>query len=94
MSAKEVISDKSKKSHHREELRNMIIGYETGSDLVPGPGNKSHRAIFVDKATGFKWSASLPKKSHLPEAFTAYCEFMNQQGHSLMDFKSDDEALY
>ena len=76
MSMKEVIQDNSKKSHHREELRNMVIGYETGSDIVPGPNNKSYRAVFVDKASGFKWSASLPKKSHLPEAFTQYCEFM------------------
>jgi hypothetical protein len=66
MSRNEVIQDRSRSSHYREELRNMIIGYETGSDIVPGPGNKSYRAVFVDKATGFKWSALLPKKSHLP----------------------------
>jgi hypothetical protein len=94
MSSREVIQDQSKKSHHREEIRNMVIGYETGSDIVPGPNNKSYRAIFVDKATGFKWSASLPKKSHLPEAFTQYCEFMHQHGHVLTNLKTDDEALY
>ena len=94
MSKNEVTQDRSRESHYREELRNMIIGYETGSDIVPGPGNKSFRAIFVDKATGFKWSALLPKKSHLPQAFTGYCEFMLQHGHSLTNFKSDDEMLY
>jgi hypothetical protein len=94
MSMKELIQDKSKKSHHREELRNMVIGYETGSDIVPGPNNKSHRAVFVDKATGFKWSASLPKKSHLPEVLTQYCEFMQQHGHSHTELKTDDEAVY
>ena len=94
MSQKEVKQDQSRASHYREELRNMVIDYETGSDIVPGPGNKSHRAVFADKATGFKWSVSLPKKSHLPEAFTGYCEFMSQHGHTLTNFKSDDEALY
>ena len=46
------------------------------------------------KATGFKWSAVLPKKSHLPQAFTGYCDFMFQHGYILSHFKSDDEALY
>jgi hypothetical protein len=94
ISQRERVQDQSRASHYREELRNMVIGYETGSDIVPGPGNKSHRAIFVDKATGFKWSVSLPKKSHLPEAFTGYCEFMNQHGHTMTHFKSDDEVVY
>ena len=94
MNTKEVLQNNSKKSHHREELRNMVIGYETCSDIVPGPNNKSHRAVFVDKVTGFKWSASLPKKSHLPEAFKQYCEFMHQHGHSLTSFKTDDESLF
>jgi hypothetical protein len=94
MGTKEIVRDQSKKSHHREELRNMVIGYETGSDIVPGPNNKTHRAVFVDKASGFKWSVSLPKKSYLPEAFTQYCEFMYQHGHTLTTFKSDDEAIY
>jgi hypothetical protein len=94
MNNKEKLRDDSKKSQYREELRNMVIGYETGSDIVPGPSNRSHRAVFVDKAIGFKWFASLPKKSHIPEAFTQYCEFMLQHGHSLTAFKSDDEAVY
>ena len=90
MGRKEKVSDDSKKSHYREELRNMVIGFKTGSDIVPDPGNKSHRAVFVDKATGFKWSASLPTKNHIPEAFTQYCEFRLQHERSLTDFKSDD----
>jgi hypothetical protein len=72
----------------------MVIGYETGSDIVPGPGNHSHRAVFVDKATGYKWSCSLPKKDQLPQAFAQYCYFMLQNGHTLHQFRSDDEAVY
>jgi hypothetical protein len=87
ISQKEAVQDISRSSHYREELRNMVIGYETGSDIVPGSGNTSHRAIFVDKATGFKWSAVLPKKSHLPQAFTGYCDFMFQHGHTFSHFK-------
>ena len=41
MSQKEVKQDQSRASHYREELRNMDIGYETDSDIVPGPDNKS-----------------------------------------------------
>jgi len=57
ISKNEVIQDRSRSSHFREELHNMIIGYETESDIIPGPENKSYQAVFVDKATGFKWSA-------------------------------------
>ena len=50
------------------ELRNMKIGYQTGSDIAVGPGLT--KAVFVDKASGFKWSMTMKNKSQLPEAFS------------------------
>ena len=46
--AQERVKDDSKRVHRREEIQNIVMGYETGSDIVPGPGNNSHRAVFVD----------------------------------------------
>jgi hypothetical protein len=74
------------------ELRNMEIGYQTGSDIAVGPGLT--KAVFVDKASGFKWSMTMKNKSQLPEAFSEYCEFKLLQKHTLKEFISDDEAVY
>ena len=70
----------------------MQIGYQTGSDIAIGPGMS--KAVFVDKASGFKWSMTMKSKSQLPEALTSYCEFMRLHGHNLKEFISDDEAVY
>ena len=49
-------NDKSKNNevfNERTQLRNLIIGKETGSDIVVGPGK--FKAVFVDKVSGHKW---------------------------------------
>jgi len=81
----EVVSDRSQR-------RNMIIGDEIGSDIAIGPGNV--KAVFVEKASGYKWSMTMKTKDNLPEAFAEYCRMMTSYGHHLRHLKSDDEAIY
>jgi hypothetical protein len=81
----EVVSNRSQK-------RNMIIGDEIGSDIAIGPGNV--KAVFVEKASGYKWSMTMKTKDNLPEAFAEYCRMMTSYGHHLRHLKSDDEAVY
>ena len=76
----------------RQQTRDTVIGYETGSDIAIGPGNV--RAVFVDKASGHKWSLTMKQKEQLPDSFIEYCDMMNSYGHKLQLFRSDDEAVY
>ena len=76
----------------RQQTRDTVIGFETGSDIAIGPGNV--KAIFVDKASGFKWSLTMKTKDQLPDAVIEYCDLMESYGHKLSNFRSDDEAVY
>jgi hypothetical protein len=52
------------------------------------------KAVFVDKASGFKWSLTMKSKDQLPDALVEYCDLMESYGHKLNHFRSDDEAVY
>ena len=77
---------------NRSQRRNMIIGDEIGSGISIGPG--SVKAVFVEKASGYKWSMTMKTKDNLPEAFAEYCRMMTSYGHHLRHLKSDDDAVY
>ena len=74
MSKSEVIQDKSRASHYREELRNMIIGYETsylvleinlsGRYLLTKPQNSNGRPYFRRRATYRKRSLDIVNLCH------------------------------